>query len=115
MGKPADTRGSQAPGAGRGVRLRELCAVTADLRRRIAAAAPGVPGDLQARLAAIVAGLPEAEIDARDRAPLLALLDEIGGLVGRLELEREAVRARIKALDRHRLAQLSYVGGRGRR
>src|SRR5262245_57165811 len=94
MGKRADTLGPEAPGTGRVVQLRELCAVTADLRCRIAATAPGVPGDLEARLAAIGAGLPEAEIDARDRAPLLALLDEIGGLVGQLELEREAAQVR---------------------
>ena len=39
----------------------------------------------------------------------MVLMDEIGGLVGQLEVEREAARARIAALDRHRQAQLCYA------
>jgi hypothetical protein len=112
MGERAGTRASAGMGTGPGGRLVELCATAAEARRRLAAAAPHGPGDLQARLGAILAGLGAAQIDARDRAALLALLDEIGGLVGQLELEREAARARLVALDRHRQAQSSYAKGR---
>ena len=114
MGERLGTRAAAAPDTDRGRRLRELCATTADARRRLAAAAAVRPhglGDLQLRLAAIVQGLSQPEIDRRDRASLMALLDEIGGLVGQLELEREAARARIAALDRHRQAQLCYAKG----
>lgn len=102
-GMPASV-GSRSDG-----RLAELCASTADARRRLATVAPQVPGDLHARLAAIVAELTQAQVGPGDRDSLLGLLDEIGGLVGQLELEREAIRARILALDRHRQAQLSYA------
>lgn len=111
MGERAGTRGSAAPGTDRGRRLRDLCAATADARRRLAAAAPHGLGDLQMRLAAILHGLSQPEIDRRDRASLMVLIDEIAGLVGQLEVEREAVRARIAALDRHRQAQLCYANG----
>ena len=111
MGERAGTRASTAPGTDRGRRLRELCASTADARRRLAAAAPHGLGDLQVRLAAILHGLSQPEIDRRDRASLMVLMDEIGGLVGQLEVEREAARARIAALDRHRQAQFCYAKG----
>ena len=110
MGERADARASAAPGTDRGRRLRELRA-TADARRRLAAAAPHGLGDLQVLLAAILHGLSQPEIDRRDRASLMVLMDEIGGLVGQLEVEREAARARIAALDRHRQAQLCYAKG----
>lgn len=112
MGERAGIRAFAAAGADRGGRLRELGATTADARRRLAAAAPHGPGGLKSLLAAIANGLSQAEIDLRDRAALMVLLDEIGGLVGQLELERESARARIVALDRHRQAQLSYAMGR---
>ena len=111
MGERPGTRAFAAPDTDRGRRLRELCATTADARRRLAAAAPHGLGDLQLRLAAIVHGLSQPEIDWRDRASLMVLMDEIGGLVGQLEVEREAARARIAALDRHRQAQLCYAKG----
>ena len=98
-----------------GARLLDLCAATAELRRRLAATGPRIDAALHARLAALVAGLPEAAAGARDRAALMALLDELAGLVGQLELEREAARSRIAALERHRQAQRSYDGGRPRR
>jgi hypothetical protein len=112
MGERVDTRVSTVSATDRGGRLRELCATTADARRQLAASAPHGPGDLQSRLVAIAHGLSGAEINRRDRASLMVFLDEIGGLVGQLELEREAARARIVALDRHRQAQLSYAKGR---
>ena len=111
MGERPGTRASAAPDTDRGRRLRELCATTADARRRLAAAAPHGLGDLQLRLAAIVHGLSQPEIDWRDRASLMVLMDEIGGLVGQLEVEREAARVRIAALDRHRQAQFCYAKG----
>lgn len=98
-----------------GARLLDLCASTAELRRRLAAMGPRVDDSLRARLAALVAGLSDAAAGDRDRDALMALLDELAGLVGQLELEREAARARIAALERHRLAQRSYDGGRPRR
>ena len=98
-----------------GARLLDLCAATGELRRRLAATGPRVDAALRARLAALVAGLPEAAAGARDHAALMALLDELAGLVGQLELESEAARARIAALERHRQAQRSYDGGRPRR
>ncbi len=94
-----------------GERLRDLCASTAELRRRLAATAPQTDANLRARLHALVGGLPPLGTVQADRAALMALLDELAGLVGQLELEREAARARIVALDRHRQAQHSY--GRG--
>ena len=115
MGERPGTRAFAALDTDRGRRLRELCATTADARRRLAAAAaaaaPHGLGDLQVRLTAILHCLSQPEIDWRDRASLMVLMDEIGGLVGQLEVEREAARARIAALDRHRQAQLCYAKG----
>lgn len=95
-----------------GERLRELCASTAELRRQLAAAGPQADATLRARLTALLARLPAAAADPRDQAGFMALLDELAGLVGQLELEREAARARSVALERHRQAQLSYARGR---
>ena len=79
----------------------DLCASTADARRRLAAASPDGPDDLVARLAALVDGFRSSRSSERPR-----FADGTPGRDRRarrsLELEREAARARIIALDRHR-------------
>ena len=87
----------------------ELCAATADIRRRIAAGVPESLASLQTRLGSILERLSHVDLASRSRAPLLALLDEVSGLVGQLELERAEARARVAAFDHHRRAERRYT------
>lgn len=86
--------------------LAEVCAALAEARRRIAAGHDAPLARLPGRLASLVVAGPRA-----DSAALIALLDELMGLVGQLELERAAIGARLTALERHRRAGRHYTAG----
>ena len=94
--------------AGRG--LGAICAELAQARRNIADGRDVPLASLRERLAAL---LTEPS-DRRESAGLLALLHELAGLVGQLELEREDARSRLAAVERHRLAHQCYRLGKGR-
>jgi hypothetical protein len=105
----------EAP-AGPDGRLRELCAAVAEARRRIANGGAEAAPLLPTRLVTLLAGLPAAMAGGRgDPGALISLLDEVAGLAGQLELEREAVHAQMAAADRHRRAGRSYAGAGARR
>ena len=84
--------------------LLEACIAAAEARRRLASGHTIDLDRLQARLGDLRG---PAAGDGR-QAALLALLDELGGLVGQLEAELEAARARLVAADRHRRAEITY-------
>ena len=90
--------------------LGAICAALAQARRNIADGRDVPLTPLRERLAAL---LTEPSHRHEDVA-MLALLDELAGLVGQLELEREDARARLAAFERHRLARQSYELGKGR-
>ena len=90
--------------------LGAICAALAQARRNIADGRDVPLAPLRERLAAILTEPP----DRHEDAGLLTLLDEVAGLVGQLELEREDARARLAAFERHRLARQSYELGKGR-
>ena len=91
--------------------LLEACIAAAEARRRLASGDTIDLARLQARLGDIRG--PVAGNAAADRhAALLALLDELGELVGQLEVELEAARARLVAADRHRRAEITYGAAR---
>ena len=97
-------------GAGDDRGLGPICATLAQARRNIADGRDVPLAPLRERLAAILTESP----DRHEDAGLLTLLDEVAGLVGQLELEREDARARLAAFERHRLARQSYELGKGR-
>jgi hypothetical protein len=111
MGERADAPANAAIGVARCARLSELCVATAAARRRLAAANAAGAHELPALLHSVADALTLAQPAEDDHASLLALLDELGGLVDQLELERKAVRARLAALDRHGRARRSYARG----
>ena len=84
-----------------------LCAELAAARRRIVAGGEAALAGLAARLTAVLAA-GRAE---RASPAAVALLDEIAGLIGELEQEHAAARARLAALARHRRAGRSYTAG----
>ncbi|MGE3294300.1 MAG: hypothetical protein AB7I59_10375 [Geminicoccaceae bacterium] len=86
--------------------LVEVCAALAEARRRIAAGH-------DAQLAHLSSQLAEVAAEATRAAPstLIALLDELMGFVGQLELERAEAGARLAAFERHRRARRSYGAG----
>ena len=86
----------------------EACIAAAEARRRLASGDTIDLDRLQARLGDLRG---PAAGDGR-QAALLALLDELGGLVGQLEAELEAARARLVAADRHRRAEITYGAAR---
>ena len=88
--------------------LLEACIAAAEARRRLASGDTIDLDRLQARLGDLRG---PAAGDGR-QAALLALLDELGGLVGQLEVELEAARARLMAADRHRRAEITYGAAR---
>ena len=88
--------------------LLEACIAAAEARRRLASGHTIDLDRLQARLGDLRG---PAAGDGR-QAALLALLDELGGLVGQLEAELEAARARLVAADRHRRAEITYGAAR---
>ena len=87
--------------------LMEVCAALAAARQSLAAGCDVPLADLSHRLAqALAADDPQAASPA-----LVAVLDEVMGLVGQLELERGALGSRLAALERHRQARRSYALG----
>ena len=78
-------------------RLIEASIAAADARRQLASG--GDPGLalLQARLADVLACVDRSAAASDGEWPLVALLDELGGLVGQLELELEAIHASLVA------------------
>jgi hypothetical protein len=85
------------------------CVAAAEARRLLAAGGAVALDRLQARLAAVhLPGARGGSVPSAEAA-LVALLDELGGLVGQLEIELEAARARLVAADRHRRAKLTYT------
>jgi hypothetical protein len=90
--------------------LGAICAALAQARRNIADGRDVPLAPLRERLAAILTEPP----DLHEDAGLLTLLDDVAGLVGQLELEREDARARLAAFERHRLARQSYELGKSR-
>jgi len=90
--------------------LGAICAALAQARRNIADGRDVPLAPLRERLAAILTEPSHRHEDAA----MLALLDELAGLVGQLELEREDARSRLAAFERHRCAQQSYGRGKGR-
>ena len=91
--------------------LLEACIAAAEARRRLALGDTVDLGRLQTRLSDIRGSVAGKTADGR-HAGLLALLDELGGLVGQLEVELEAARARLVAADRHRRAEITYGAAR---
>lgn len=92
--------------------LQSLSMALAGIRRRLASGTPPEHSALD-RLA--VSLPPLQSTDERDLAissALIALMDEIAGLVGQLELERDALRQRIRAWGQHRRAHATYAAGR---
>jgi hypothetical protein len=87
--------------------LIEVCAALAEARRRVAAGRDAQLARLSSRLADLVV----TEAPQTASPALIALLDELMGLVGQLELERAAVGARLAAFERHRRARRSYIAG----
>lgn len=97
------------------VELRSSGVALAGIRRRLA---HGMAPDRVAldSIAASLSPLPPAgEHDSAAVGAMLALLDEISGLVGQLELERDALRQRIRTWAQHRRAQSTYAAGRSPR
>ena len=90
--------------------LGAICAALAQARRNIADRRDAPLAPLRERLAEILTQPHNRHEDAG----LLSLLDEVAGLVGQLELEREDARARLAAFERHRLARQSYALGKDR-
>jgi hypothetical protein len=97
-------------GAGDNRGLGPICATLAQARRNIADGRDVPLTPLRERLAAILTEPSHRQEDAA----MLALLDELAGLVGQLEFEREDARSRLAAFERHRCAQQSYGRGKGR-
>ena len=91
--------------------LLEACIAAAEARRRLASGDTIDLDRLQARLGDLRGPAAGNAADGR-HAALLALLDELGGLVGQLEVELEAARARLMAADRHRRAEITYGAAR---
>lgn len=87
--------------------LVEVCAALSEVRRSIAAGRSAPLASLPALLAAALR--PQAQ--GAMPAPLVAVLDELMGLIGQLELERADALARLEAFERHRRAQRSYSAG----
>lgn len=94
------------------LQLLSLSTALAAIRRRLAqGSAP--EHDALDGLAASLRSLPSA--GGRDSAAAdatTAVMDEIAGLVGQLEIERDALGQRIRAWRQHRRAQSSYGAGR---
>ncbi|MFL5338025.1 MAG: hypothetical protein ACJ8H8_33865 [Geminicoccaceae bacterium] len=88
------------------------CVATAEARRQLAAGGMIALDRLQARLAAVPVQVARGGDAPCADAALVALLDELGGLVGQLEAELEAARARLIAADRHRHAEQTYTAAR---
>src|SRR5689334_6423463 len=87
--------------------LVEVCAALAAARQGLAAGGAVPLAGLSRRMAqALAAGDPRAVSPV-----LIAVLDELTGLVGQLELERAALGSRLAAFERHRQARRSYSLG----
>lgn len=94
------------------IELRASSMALAGIRRRLANGMPPEPGALDG-IATAISPLPSAcERDSAAFGAMIALMDEIAGLVGQLELERDVLRQRIRAWVQHRRAQSTYAAGR---
>ena len=94
------------------IELRSSSMVLAGIRHRLAIGMPPERGVLDS-IAASLSPLPSAsERDPAAFGALIALMDELAGLVGQLEFERDALRQRIRAWAHHRRAQSTYTAGR---
>lgn len=92
--------------------LLEACVAAAEARRQLTSEGTVILDRLQARLGAIQAHAVTDNDAGPGAAALLSLLDELGGLVGQLEVELEAARAHLVAADRHRRAEITYSAAR---
>jgi hypothetical protein len=111
MKERADVLASTSTAADHGGRLDALCAAVADLRRELASGIGSDRERIDTRLAAIGGNPARQEFGSAKAVTVLALLDELDGLTGQLELECAAMRARIATLDRHRQARATYDQG----
>ena len=91
------------------VRLRALGAAIAGIRQRLASGTAPERATLEQLLSAMrPLPMPSAGGGTAVESALIALLDEICGLVGQLEAERGAIAASVRAVGRHRQAKAAY-------
>lgn len=92
--------------------LQSLSMALAGIRRRLADGTPPERSVLD-RVAGSLAAHPSAgERDSATAGAMIVLMDEIVGLVGQLEHERDAVRQRIRAWGQHQRAHSTYAARR---
>lgn len=94
------------------IELRASSMALAGIRRRLANGMLPEPGALDSIAASLSPLLSAGERDSAAFGALIALMDELAGLVGQLELERDALGQRIRAWAHHRRAQSTYAAGR---
>lgn len=105
----SEAAGSALPALAADVRLRALGTAVAGIRQRLASGAAPDSAALEQLLGAMrPLPTPRAGGGAAIESALIALLDEICGLVGQLEAERGAIAASVQALGRHRQAKVAY-------
>jgi hypothetical protein len=89
-------------------RLYALGAAIAALRRRMAAGESPDPTTLQRLLEGNLSQPLQWERHPAPDGPRLAVLDELSGLIGELERERDVIQARMRAWLRARQVDASY-------